>query len=372
MSSHRVLVTSHVGSPDDPRTWSGTAAHLLQSLNETGAFQAFPHACNSKDWLARAAAALDRRRGLGHSSIPGPAARRLAARRTARRARKLECAAVLHLGTYDIGDFDGPEFIFVDNSFDIWERHAQAASRISLRQRKAFRRLESRALTNAAHVFTIGQHVAENMQQSFGLNESMLTAVGSGLGQIVPWHGPKDYSAARILIVAKLRPWDKGLGSLLDGLSRARETRPDINLTVIGGAGLAELRALPWVTATGWLSQEELQDIFNASTLFVMPARYEPWGLSYLEALVCRTPVMGLSHLALPEITDHGRFGFLLNDDDPATLCTAILDALADPQRLERMGREGQAACAAKYRWEAVTQRMSGIMRGLIDRGMIR
>lgn len=191
-----------------------------------------------------------------------------------------------------------------------------------------------------------------------------VTALGSGLGSIEPYHGPKDYGRDRLLIVAKVRPHEKGLPLLLEAFRLARAQRPALQLTVIGGASNPALQGLEGVHGTGWISAEELQALFNQSCLYVMPASYEPWGLSYLEALACRTPIVGLARGAVPEISGDGRYGFLLERADAGELARLLLDALSDPARLERMGSAGQQHCLATYQWKQVAQAMARIMTG--------
>lgn len=362
----RILLSSQAGDPEDRRTWSGTPYLLLQALRSGGQLEVMAHSSVMGSSGLRLSRALDRLIGLRHAFIPGPVQRVLAGASVAVAARHHDCASVLHLGTYDIPLVMGrPAYIYVDNSYDFWERHALAARILPARQRRAFRELERRALGRVKHVFTAGQHVAGNLVSAFGFSRDRVTAVGTGLGSSIrPYHGPKDYAQGRLLIVAKLRPQDKGLGLLLEAFAQAREKMPHLSLTVIGGASYPELTGRPGVRGTGWITAEELQELFDQSTLYVMPATYEPWGLSYLEALACRTPVLGLRRGALPEISGDGRYGFLLGEPSVPALATLLLDALSDPQRLARMGSEGQQHCLAHYRWDRIAARIADVIAG--------
>ncbi len=364
MKAMRVLLTSQAGSPDNPSTWSGTPAHLVAALREGGRIE--PVAWSSvlaggtDRWVRRVDTALR----LRHGSIYGPVRRAVAGARAVAAARRMDCSAILHFGTYDIPlrTAEVPSYLYVDNTYDIWERQSSAARRLSPFQRYWFRRLERFALCRVRHIFTVGEHVADNFATAFAVKRERLTAVGTGLGAVRPYEGPKDYGRKRLLIVAKQRPHDKGLPLLLQGFALARRQEPMLQLTVVGGAGNPEVAGMEGVHATGWISAEELQRLFEDSALFVMPATYEPWGLSYLEALACRTPVVGLAQNALPEITASGKFGFLLEEPTPERLAETLLQALADSARLERMGLEGQRHCLARYRWDTIASRMADVI----------
>lgn len=353
-----VLLSSQAGSPADPRAWSGTPYRIFIALQAEGRLSPQPWSSAAVSRLAlRADAAL----GLGHGFIPGPARRWSAARRASAEAVRLGCTAQLHLGTYDAPLSHGPRpfYLYVDSSYDFWERHALSAASLGAWRRRAYRALDRRSVLAARHIFTAGRHVADSFVRHLGVPADRITAVGTGLGDIRPYFGAKDYRRNRLLIVARNRPRDKGLPLLLAAFERARERLPDLTLTVIGGAKYPELKDRPGINPTGWISAEELQRHFDESCLYVMPAGYEPWGLSYLEALCCRTPIIGFDRGAFPEISGDGRYGFTLRDADATALATLIVEALADPQRLERMGGDGQRACLQHYRWERVVARIA-------------
>lgn len=363
MKNIRLLVSSYAGPPRNPKTWSGTTLNLISALENDGKVICHAHNAQIENRFGQMAKRIDSRIGFGLDHVPGSITRPILATRTAIAAQIAHCAATLHMGTYDIRASSKPSFIFVDNSFDLWETYSSAARAISQRRLDGLRNLEHRALRSASHIFTIGEHVAENIKERCGITDTNITAVGSGMGSITPWHGEKNYSNGELLIVAKLRPWDKGLKSLIEAFSIARRARPDLHLTVIGGQSLKELDGINGIRATGWLEQRELQEIFQQASLFVMPARYEPWGLAYLEALACRTPIMGLPRLSFPELSGHGQHGFLLKSDSPDELSHSILQALADPDHLQEMGNKGQKACLERYQWSNVANNMTNIMK---------
>ena len=81
--------------------------------------------------------------------------------------------------------------------------------------------------------------------------------------------------------------------------------------------------------------------------------------LRLLEAMVSRTPVMGLNRNGLPEIVDGGRHGFLVDRAEPAALAKAMLCALSDPDRLARMAAAAQRHALENYSWNRVAERIA-------------
>src|SRR5206468_2212868 len=133
------------------------------------------------------------------------------------------------------------------------------------------------------------------------------------------------------------------------------QRRRDLTLTIVGDprsrAFVPELEGLEFRAHLPW---EELQRLYRESTLLVQPMLNDPWGQVYLEAMASRTPVMGLARNGLPELVDGGRHGFLVDRADPAALAAAILSAISDPARLERMATAAQRHVLGAYSWDRV------------------
>ncbi|MGJ8670785.1 MAG: glycosyltransferase family 4 protein [Oceanococcus sp.] len=371
MNPHSLLISCQAGAPENPRTWSGTPSHLISAMTADERIQPIAWSSRLSGKVASGATIADRLLGMGHPFIWGPCHRLLASHRVLRQARNSLCSGVLHLGTYDVPLLRSaiPSYLYVDNSYDIWESRSESAQGLSPCRRRNFRRLEARVLSKVDHIFTIGEHVGQNLHEQFGVPQAKISAVGSGLGEIQPYYGDKDYSVPRMLMVAKLRPRDKGLPLVVEAIRVLRKVIPDVELTVVGGEKYPELANEPGIITTGWVTQEALQSLYEEATLFLMPATYEPWGLAYLEALACRTPVVGLYKNALPEITKDGEFGFLLDEATPQALAALIQHALSDAGRLAFMGKRGQDNTLAKYDWTRVADAMiETICKSLLQR----
>lgn len=76
--------------------------------------------------------------------------------------------------------------------------------------------------------------------------------------------------------------------------------------------------------------QQKLQLLAGARAV-LFPIRWnEPFGMVPLEAMACGTPVLAFPEGAAPEVVDHGRTGFLCDDEDDMV---RRLDQIADLDR---------------------------------------
>ncbi len=268
---------------------------------------------------------------------------------------------VLHMGTLDLPLPKRPKnrrhFLFCDTTWDLWRNGSQDMSHYSKKLLADAERLESASYKQMAHIFPISEYVKENLVERYRVMPEKITVVGTGRGAIQMYGGEKSYDNGTILFVAKDRFKDKGGELLVKGFKLARELNPDLKLVVAGSEeNRRYVAGLGNVEFHGYVSLEQLQSFFNEASLFAMPALNEPWGLVFLEALSCKTPVLGLARNSLPEITQNGRYGFLVEDSSPEAICAKLLEAFASPRRLRQMGEDGQKYCLENFTWEKTVQ----------------
>jgi len=363
----RIAVTSVFGHPRAARTWSGAPANVSAALERCGVrIDAIAPEIGS---LAKARVALidllaGRGRPLSTEQILRSAgARRHMAAQVASEVRRLGVEHVLHTGTFDLPavEDDGSirHYLYCDHTWALSRQHHVEAGRYTAAAVRAFEDTERRALAGLAHVFTFGAYVRDHIVAHYGLPSDRVTAVGSGAGSIAPFHGPKDYTRPRLLFVAKHLFRAKGGMLLLSAFELARRRRPDLFLTIVGDERsrrfVPPMRGIEFHAHLPW---EELQRLYREATLLVQPMLNDPWGQVYLEAMSSRTPVMGLARNGLPELSDNGRHGFLVDRAEPEALAEAIVSAVSDPQRLERMAETAQRHVLGAYSWDRVAERM--------------
>lgn len=67
----------------------------------------------------------------------------------------------------------------------------------------------------------------------------------------------------------------------------------------------------------GEVPHEEKLDLLADARCLLFPIRWnEPFGMVMLEAMACGTPVLAFPEGAAPEVVDHGRTGFLCEDEE--------------------------------------------------------
>jgi glycosyltransferase involved in cell wall biosynthesis len=81
----------------------------------------------------------------------------------------------------------------------------------------------------------------------------------------------------------------------------------------------------------GEVSHERKLELLAGASALLFPIRWnEPFGMVMIEAMACGTPVLAFPEGAAPEVVDHGRTGFLCDDE------AAMVDAIGRLDQLRR------------------------------------
>ena len=147
--------------------------------------------------------------------------------------------------------------------------------------------------------------------------------------------GSVDKSAApSVLFVGTLDGRKRGR-FLLDAFQKAvRVMHPDATLDFVGPPG----PPLPGVTYHTGITDEVLANLYRRAWVYASPSSYEGFGLPYLEAMACGTPVIASPNPGSLEVLDDGRSGVLADD---AAFAGELAALLGDASRRARLAAEG-------------------------------
>lgn len=132
----------------------------------------------------------------------------------------------------------------------------------------------------------------------------------------------------------------KHLDRVIAAMVEVRRSHPQAMLLIAGeGDDRPRLQQLVHqhnlqgtVLLPGRLKEDELADHYRLATAFVMPSEKEGFGIVFLEALGCGRPVLAGNRDGSREPLADGRFGLLVDPDQPLAPCLrGILEQQGDP-----------------------------------------
>jgi mannosylfructose-phosphate synthase len=112
------------------------------------------------------------------------------------------------------------------------------------------------------------------------------------------------------------------------------------------------------VTFSGFVADDDMADMYRAADVFVLPSRYEPFGMTAVEAMACGTPTVVTTHGGLFRLLRFGISGLFADSFDPMDLGITILKALRHAPLAERMSRHGAETARTLFTWTGVAQQL--------------
>jgi L-malate glycosyltransferase len=167
-------------------------------------------------------------------------------------------------------------------------------------------------------------------------------------GQITPWKGQDD----------AIRALPEGARLIVVGEAKfvAAATRYD------NRAFEQHLHRLAHSSVFFLGEREDVPDLMRACDLVLVPSWEEPFGRVVIEAMACGTPVVATDIGGPPEIIGAGHGGRVLAPRAPKLWRAAIEELLADPGRLESLGREARET-AGRFSREALVPSIAALYR---------
>jgi mannosylfructose-phosphate synthase len=136
-------------------------------------------------------------------------------------------------------------------------------------------------------------------------------------------------------------------------MSPQEERMLDDLTTLAASLGIAER-----VRITGFIADEELADYYRAADLFVLSSRYEPFGMTAVEAMACGTPTVVTMHGGLWQALTYGRHVLFADPFDAADLGITMLKPLRFERLRARLSRMGGTRARELFTWTGIAQQL--------------
>lgn len=174
---------------------------------------------------------------------------------------------------------------------------------------------------------------------------------------------------------------NKGYDLLINALPTLFELCPDARLVAaIGGdseqdkEGIKKLKQIAseigvkdkikWGT---YIEDEDLANVYRSPALFVMPSRYEPFGMVAIEAMACGTPSVITVHGGLCDLIDFGNQGLFADPHRPKEFGAMMAMPLLYPNLRNEMSVEGARFARRNFGWTGIAKRMLEVFTSSIN-----
>jgi glycosyltransferase involved in cell wall biosynthesis len=262
----------------------------------------------------------------------------------------------------------------------IYEAYPETFPKASL---YGLRALVGPSARRATRVTTISQAVKDDVVARLRVPAERIDVCHLGFGmRAVPDPTPARalreslaLGDGRVVLCVSAALAHKNLPGLLEGFARLGDGHADCRLVIAGHAGreraaleerIAALGLTGRAVLTGWISDEDLEGLYQLADCAVYPSLYEGFGLPVLEAMVRGVPLACSDATSLPEVA--GDAALLFDGRDRDALAGALRHLLDDSALRAELVRRGRER-AKTFTWEGAARSVHAVYDRVLANG---
>ncbi|MGI8760115.1 MAG: glycosyltransferase family 4 protein [Jatrophihabitantaceae bacterium] len=218
-------------------------------------------------------------------------------------------------------------------------------------------RRSSERLRRASGVFAMSQWLADDMV-AHGVPSERVRVVHAGLNSPpTACRNPLRPVEGRLLFVGA-DFFRKGGDVVVAAAEQLRVRGVNVRLTIAGPRTWPLTGSPPaWVEFLGEVPSTVLSGLWAQHDVFVMPSRFEAYGIVFVEALTAGLPCVAHNAFAMPELVRHGETGLLVEEVEPEAVADAIAAILARPAYFTAVA-DARPRLRARHDWNHVAAAM--------------
>jgi len=160
--------------------------------------------------------------------------------------------------------------------------------------------------------------------------------------------------------------WEKGIDILVGAIPSILEKQPDAKF-VFAGCGYMtdrlkkqahDIGVADKVLFLGFVDDETLKRLLNISNVMVVPSRYEPFGITAVEAMSCGLPVVVADTGGLAETISHDIDGIKVWPESSNSLAWGICRVLGDHNLAASLSENAYKKIEKQYNWSSISARL--------------
>ncbi len=241
------------------------------------------------------------------------------------------------------------------------------------------------------HVIATSEQQVQLIEEDYDLPASHITMIPPGIDeQRFTAVTPRQLAAIRkrlrmtendVYVVGRAAT-NKGYDLIIEALPHLRRLQPEARLVLAAGANseadrklveswqkqAADLGVADAVDWRGYVEDAELADYYRAAGVFALPSRYEPFGMTAVEAMSCGTPTVLTTRGGLFEQVEFGRHALVADPTRPEEFAAMVNMPMQHPWLREKLMVEGARFARRTFGWTGIARRSLELFQRFIGR----
>jgi mannosylfructose-phosphate synthase len=273
--------------------------------------------------------------------------------------------------------------VHTPHSLGWWKRKGMKGSRDDLEKTYRFEeRIEKEFLVyrNCDHIVATTHQQVDILNDAYGMPVEHITVIPPGMDEarytpvqprrLDEIRAGLGFDPTDIYCVGRAAT-NKGIDLLIKALPPLRKLVPKARLQLAIGADAprdkkrleswqrlaTELGVARHVKWRGYIEDEDMPDFYRAGGVFALPSRYEPFGMTAIEAMACGTPSVITVHGGLHDLIDFGVQALFADPKRPVEFGAVLSLPLRYPRLHEKLTVEGARFARRMFGWTGVAKR---------------
>ncbi len=235
------------------------------------------------------------------------------------------------------------------------------------------------------HIIATTEPQHELLQNMYDVLERHITVIPPGMDEnrFIP---VRQQEKEQLQKKYKIKPHDvfvvgrmaanKGYDLLIRAMATVFELVPDARLIAGIGSedtkqdeeGVAELKSLAkelgidkkiiWIP---YIPDEDLPAYYQATAVFALSSRYEPFGMTAIEAMACGTPTVVTVHGGLFELITYGQHALFANPERPVEFGAMLAFPMLYPELAHELSVNGARFARRNFGWTGIAKRIISV-----------
>ena len=112
------------------------------------------------------------------------------------------------------------------------------------------------------------------------------------------------------------------------------------------------------IRLVGFIHDDDLSDVYRAADLFVLSSRYEPFGMTAVEAMACGTPTLVTSHGGLCETLEDGTHALVTDPFKPEMMASDMAAVLNHAGIGYNLSAQGSTFVREQFSWTEIGSKL--------------
>lgn len=241
-------------------------------------------------------------------------------------------------------------------------------------------RKEYRVYHSCDHIIATTTQQKEILVKRYDIPERHVSVIPPGIdenryyplprGEIERIREKHNLREKDVLLLGRLAE-NKGYDLFIQCLPILQESVPDIRAVLALGTEdspqdqefvsnlknlAADIGVVDLIEWRYYIPDEDLADYYRGAGAFVLPSRYEPFGMTAVEAMACGTPTIITRNGALHENLRFGSHALFADPENPTELAVMVSLPFRHPNLNQELSREGARIARRRFGWTGIAQ----------------